>query len=398
MSRTTVLTNGTIITPYRSTTSDLVIRDGIIQELRPRGIVLEHETHVDCTGLFIGPGLIDIHVHGGNGHDFISPDPEEIVAGAEFHLQHGTTSLAPSCLSIPFPDVDRAISATRKAAGKCAANILGYHVEGGYLDMEYRGGHLAEYVHHPDAREYLPLLEKHGDFITEWTLAPELPGATDLIRACEKHGVVPSAGHTRASYEEFLQAVECGLAHTTHYCCCMGNMRFESLQPGLTTGKGFAPGVLEAVLLHDEVTTEVICDGFHVHPAFIQLLLKCKGPSGVCMVSDTVFGVGMPEGRIVVGNQDVIMKNGIAIIKDRPEIIASSVTPLLGMLRFTHTRAGVALPVAWEMASSTPARILGIDDRKGVLSPGKDADLLILDRDLNARNVYVRGREWSPST
>ncbi len=396
MNSTTVLANGTLISPFRSVASDLVIGNGIIEDIRPRGIRRENETYVDCTGLFIGPGLVDIHVHGGAGHDFISSDPADIVAGSEFHLQHGTTSLTPSCLSIPFTQVERAISATRAAAGKCAANIMGYHVEGVYLDREYRGGHLSEYVHDPDTAEYDPILEKHGDFITEWTLAPELPGATDLIRSCRKHGIVASAGHTRASYEQFIQSIEAGLSHTTHYCCCMGNMRFESLQPELTTGKGFAPGVLEAVLLHDEVTTEVICDGFHVHPAFIHLLLKCKGPSRVCMVSDTVFGVGMPEGEIVVGNQDVVIRNGIAIIKDRPEIIASSVTPLVGMLRFAHQKAGIALPIAWEMASATPARILGIGDQKGALSAGKDADLLILDGDLNVSSVYVAGRKWKP--
>jgi N-acetylglucosamine-6-phosphate deacetylase len=169
-------------------------------------------------------------------------------------------------------------------------------------------------------------------------------------------------------------------------------MRFEVLRPGLTTGKGFAPGVLEAVLLHDEVTTELLSDGFHLHPAFIQLAVKCKGPSRVCLVSDTVFGVGMPEGEIVVGDQPTLIKNGIAIIRDRPEIIASSVTPLSGMLRFAHQQAGLPLATAWEMASATPAKVIGIADRKGALGPGKDADLLLLDRELNVRGVYVAGQ------
>jgi N-acetylglucosamine-6-phosphate deacetylase len=392
MSETLVLADGIVVTPFRSLPADVAVKEGRVSEIRPPGLRHEGEKRIDCAGLYVGPGLVDIHVHGGGGCDFASDDPAAIAAGAEYHLRQGTTSLTPSSLSIPFAQADRAIAAARQAAKQCQANILGYHVEGVYLDMEYRGGHLAQYVHDPDPREYQPLLEKHGDFITQWTLAPELPGALELIESCRRAGVVVSAGHTRASYEQFLSAIEAGLTHTTHYCCCMGNMRFEVLQPELTTGKGFAPGVLEAVLLHDEVTTELICDGFHLHPAFVQLAVKCKGPAKVCLISDAVFGVGMPEGEIVVGDQPTIMKNGIAIIRDRPDIIASSVTPLSGMLRFAHQQAGIPLAAAWEMASATPARVIGVDQHKGVLGVGKDADILLLDRGLNVRGVYVGGR------
>ena len=392
MKETIVFANGNIITPFRSVVADLAVINGCVKELRPSGTRHNFEKYIDCTGLYVGPGLVDIHVHGGNGHDFTSDDPAAITAGAEYHLRHGTTSLTPSCLSIPFAQVDRAITATREASKYCKANILGYHIEGVYLDMDYRGGHLARYVHPPDPFEYRPLLEKHCRFITEWTLAPELPGAIDLIHSCLRVGVVTSAGHTRASYDQFLLAVEAGLSHTTHFGCCMGNMRFEMLRPELTTGKGFAPGVMEAVLLHDEVTTELICDGFHLHPGFIQLAVKCKGSSRVCLVSDAVFGVGMPEGEIVVGDQLTLIKNGIAVIRDRPEIIASSVTPLSGMLRFAHQQAGLPLTTAWEMASATPAKVIGYADRKGILAPGKDADILLLDRELNVRGVYVAGQ------
>ncbi|MBM4085194.1 MAG: amidohydrolase family protein [Planctomycetes bacterium] len=392
MSAATVLAGGRVITPFRAVEGDVLLAGGRVQDIRPWGPPRAGEERVDCAGCWVGPGLVDIHVHGGGGHDFAGDDPDAVVAGADYHLSQGTTSLAPSALSIPFDQLDRAIRAARRAAGRSRATILGFHVEGVYLDMEYRGGHLARHVHDPDPREYRPLLEAHADFITEWTLAPELPGALDVIAACREAGIMPSAGHTRASYEQFLAAIEAGLRHTTHYACCMGNMRFEVLQPDKTTGKGFAPGVLEAVLLHDEVTTELICDGFHLHPAFVQLVVKCKGPRGVCLVSDTVFGVGLPEGEITVGDQPTLMKNGIAIIRDRPEIIASSVTPLSGMVRWAHRKAGLPLAAAWEMASATPARVIGADDRKGILAPRMDADVLVMDQDLNIRGVYVAGR------
>jgi len=391
MAERLLFSGGAVVTPFRVEEADVVVADGLVLEIRPRGPARPGERVVDCRGLYVGPGLVDIHVHGGGGHDFAGDDPAAIAAGAEYHLHQGTTSLTPSALSIPFVQLDRAIRAARQAVSRCRARLLGYHVEGVYLDMQYRGGHLVEHVHNPDPREYRPLIEAHGDFITEWTLAPELPGALEVVAACRRAGIVVSAGHTRATYEQFMAAVEAGLSHTTHYACCMGNLRFEALRPELSTGKGFAPGVLEAVLLRDEVTTEIICDGFHLHPGLIQLVFKAKGAAGACLVSDTVFGVGMPEGEIVVGDQPTVLKNGIAVIRDRPEIIASSVTPLSGMLRHAHRRAGLPLAAAWEMASATPARVIGFGDRCGVLAPGRDADLLLLDADLAVRGVYVGG-------
>jgi len=146
----------------------------------------------------------------------------------------------------------------------------------------------------------------------------------------------------------------------------MGTICFAPLRG--STGKGYAPGVVETVLLRDELTTEVIADGFHLHPALIKLAIKCKGIGGVCLVSDSMKGVGLPDGECVIGGQDCLVKDGIAIIRDRPEIIASSVTPLIGMLRFTHNAVGVPLNEAWTMASLTPAKVIGADNAKGSLA------------------------------
>lgn len=389
--RTIVFAEGTIITPTRRVSGDLVVEDGRVVEIRPRGAATSaHEHVVDCRGLFVGPGLVDIHVHGGQGHDFVTGDPQEVIAGCEYHLSVGTTSIVPSGLSVPIEQMRAAIEATRAARPDCRADILGYHVEGMYLDQEYRGGHLAEYVRNPDPDEYLPLIADHGDFMTEWTLAPELPGSLDLIRALRAAGIVASAGHSQATYEELLAAVDAGLTHATHLYCVMGTIRFEALRR--STGRGYAPGVVETVLMHQAFTTEVICDGFHVHPALIRFALGCKGPHRLALVSDAMKGVGLADGEYLIGDQECLVQGGIAIIKDRPEVIASSVTPLLGMLRFAHQVAAIALEDAWTMGSLTPARIIGVADRKGSLAPGKDADVILLDRDLELQEVYVRGR------
>lgn len=389
--RTIVFAEGTVITPTRRVRGDLVVENGLIREIRRSGATSSSDEHVvDCRGLYVGPGLVDIHTHGGQGHDFVSDDPKEIIAGCEYHLSVGTTAIAPSGLSVPIEEMRASIEATRVAASECRAHILGYHVEGMYLDEEYRGGHLQEYVRNPDPKEYLPLIEDHGDFITEWTLAPELPGSLDVIRACRRAGIPTSAGHSQATYEQMMAAIDAGLSHATHLYCVMGTIRFEALRS--SPGKGYAPGVVETVLMHQALTTEIICDGFHVHPALIRFALMCKGPNRIALISDAMKGAGLPDGEYFIGGQNAIVKGGIAIIKERPEVIASSVTPMIGMLRFIHETVGVRLEDAWTMGSLTPARIIGADDRFGSLDPGKDADILLLDRDLEVREVYAKGR------
>ncbi len=389
--RKIVFAEGAVITPTERRRADLVVRDGSVLELREPGATCSADEHVvDCRGLFVGPGLVDIHTHGGQGHDFVSSDPQEIIAGCEYHLSVGTTAIAPSGLSVPIEEMRASIEATREAARDCRADILGYHVEGGYLDEEYRGGHLKEYVRDPDPDEYLPLIEDHSDFITEWTLAPELPGSLDVIRACREAGIPTSAGHSQATYEQMMAAIDAGLRHATHLYCVMGTIRFEALRD--SPGKGYAPGVVETVLMHQAVTTEIICDGFHVHPALIRFALMCKGPHRLALISDSMKGAGLPDGEYFIGGQDALVKGGIAIIKERPEVIASSVTPMIGMLQFIHETVGVRLEDAWTMGSLTPARILGVDDRIGSLDPGKDADIILLDRNLEVQEVYAKGR------
>jgi len=391
MNKTIVFSGGSIITPTRQLKKDLVVENGTIKEIRERIDVKNGEELIDCRGLFVGPGLIDIHVHGGAGNDFITTEAAEITRGVQYHLLQGTTSITPTALSVPLNELRASIEAAKLAQKNSNSNILGYHIEGIYLDRQFRGGHLNEYLHNPDPKEYEPLIEKYKDFITEWTLAPELPGAIGLIKACKKAGIVTSAGHSQASYEQMIQAVETGLSHSTHFACVMGTLRFTALRE--STGKGFAPGVMETILLDNRLTTEVITDGFHLHKGIMELALKCKGVDRVALVSDAMKGVGLPDGKYFIGGQDCIVEGGIALIKDRPEIIASSVTPLIGMLRYAYNNFGLSLTDAWTMASLTPAKIIGFDKQKGSLLEGKDADILILDRDFNVKNVYVKGKK-----
>lgn len=397
MSDTIVFSGGTLVTPLTLYPADLVVRDGIIVAIRPPGSPLADEQVVDCTGLYVGPGLIDLHVHGGQGHDFVTADAEEVARGVEYHLSQGTTGLLSTALSVPISELRQAISAAREAAKYSRSSILGFHVEGIYFDHAYRGAHLSEYVHNPDPDEYLPLIADEGDFIREWTLAPELPGAIDFIAACRDAGIVTSAGHSQATYAHMMRAIEAGVTHSTHFMCAMGNLRNEPLHD--IPAMGFAPGVCETVLLHDEISTEVIADGFHLHPALIQLAVKCKGRERVCLISDAMKGVGLPNGmHYLFGDQDCIVEGGIAILVDRPGGIAGSVTPLVASLRFAHRQCGISLVDAWAMASQTPAKVIGVAATRGTIAPGKIADLLVLDEKLNIAYVYAKGEKVVSNT
>ena len=386
-----IFKNGNIVTPSGISTGSVLVENEKIVELfdAAQEIGDVDAKAIDCFGKYIGPGFVDIHVHGGKGNDFVNNDPQSILEGINYHLENGTTSITPACISIPFGQIDESISVLKQINRKAKSTILGFHVEGVYLDTKYRGGHLLKNLHNPNPNEYLPLIEKHADFISEWTLAPELDGGLELIRQCTKNGIVTSVGHSQATYELLMKAIDEGMTHSTHFACVMGSMRFEAL--GKAPGKGFAPGVTETVLLDDRLTTEVIADGYHLHKGVIRLAVKCKGYDKVCIVTDAMKGVGLPDGEYVIGDQECLVQNNLAIIKDRPEIIASSVTPMIDMLRFVVNDCGIPLNEAWMMASLTPSRVVRADAVKGSLEKNKDADILIVDKKLTICTVYARG-------
>jgi len=384
--------NANIVLPNAITSGSILVDDGVIEALflKDTEILNLDAKMIDCHNLYLGPGFVDIHVHGGKGIDFVSAPAEDIVKGIDYHLTMGTTSLTPSCLSIPFSHVPQAIENAKKAAKMVKGTVPGFHVEGIYFCEQYRGGHLKEYLRTPDPKDYMPIIENYGDFITEWTLAPELSGSIDLIKRCSESGIITSAGHSQADYDTIMEAIDAGLTHSTHFACVMGNLRFEAL--GKSSGKGFAPGLLETVLLDDRLTTEVIADGHHLHPAIIKLAVKCKGTDRVCIVSDCMMGAGLPAGEYLIGGQDCIVEHGLAIIKDRPEVIASSVTPIIDMLRFVVNCCSIPLTDAWKMAALTPARIINADKKKGSIKQGKDADFLLLNNNLDICCVYTSGK------
>lgn len=277
------------------------------------------------------------------------------------------------------------------------ARILGAHLEGPYLSMIQRGCHLKEHVRNPEEAEWEQLLEFRR-VIKRITVAPELPGALGLIKQCALKGINVSAGHTDATYAEIMRAVDSGLSHATHMYCAMSTVARRN--PPHREG-----GCVEAVLERREITTELIADGKHLPPELLRLTVKAKGVSEVCFVTDAMRGAGMPEGTYTFGSkhgQTALVKDGAALMPDGSSF-ASSVATMDVLVRNGVELMGLSRCDAIAMASFNPACILRIQDRKGSLEVGKDADCVILDRNLNVKQAFIAGRlfgddnAWSPA-
>ncbi|HIE26530.1 TPA: N-acetylglucosamine-6-phosphate deacetylase, partial [Candidatus Poribacteria bacterium] len=249
-------------------------------------------------------------------------------------------------------------------------------------NLSKKGCHLERFVRNPEPEEYRQLLE-HDDMICSMTIAPEIPGALQLIEELTEHGIIASCGHSEASYTQMAEAVSRGAKHTTHLYCAMSSIIRE--------GANRQGGVVESALLMDELTTEVIADGKHLPSELIKFAIKCKTADGVALVTDAMRGAGMPDGIYTFGAKDgteAVVKNGEAKMPDGSGY-ASSVVRMNDMIKVMRDILGVSLEDAVKMASLTPARILGVDDKFGSIEVGKQGDIVLLDEELNVQKTVV---------
>jgi len=381
-----VIENGRVITPQDILESTVIVENGLIAQITPNDIDVKEGKVIDATGLYVSPGFIDIHVHGGNGSDTMDGTVEDILNITRFHLGGGTTSMLPTTASDSLERLIGAIEAVRKAKSEkdIGARILGLHLEGPYFNLSKKGCHMERFVRNPEVEEYQQLLE-HDDMICSMTLAPEIPGAMRLIEELMERGIVASCGHSEANYIQMTEAVSRGVRHTTHlYCAMSGIIREGAERQG---------GVVESALLMDKLTTEVIVDGKHLPPELIRLAIKCKTSDRVAIVTDAMRGAGMPDGVYTFGAKDgtkAIVKDGEAKMPDGSGY-ASGVVRMNNMIKVMRDIVGVPLEDAVTMASLTPARILGIDDKFGSIEVGKQGDIVLLDEELNVRETIVGG-------
>lgn len=343
------------------------------------------------------PGLVDIHLHGAFGHSFAGPGGSTDGVGASGGAgaadppatlltelaRSGVTSVVASLVSAPVPDL---ITRTHELAGWCgrrpgAAELLGVHLEGPFLAPEQRGAHALAALSQPTAADVEALVDRVGSGLTMITVAPELPGAIALIRALSAAGCVVAVGHSAATAQELRSAIDAGARHVTH------------LWSGMTQVHRLGPwrqaGLVEACLVSDGITAEVIADLKHLPLPLLELARRCLGDRLV-VVSDASPAAGLPEGtRFELGNVRCVVQSGVGMVADQ-DSLAGSTTLLAHMVR-TLVRAGWPLPEVVGMASSTPAGVVGVGDRKGRLVRGHDADMVLLDADLQVRRVWTAG-------
>ncbi|MFD5281761.1 N-acetylglucosamine-6-phosphate deacetylase [Streptomyces rubrogriseus] len=374
MAPSKVLAGARVVLPTGTVDDGRVIVDGArIADTAPP----QAET-VDLAGHWVVPGFVDIHNHGGGGASFAGGTAEEILVGVETHRRHGTTTVVASAVTGELDFLARHAGMLAELAQQ--GDIVGIHFEGPFISPCRKGAHDEQLLRDPDPAEVRKLVDAAHGHAKMMTLATELPGGLDSVRLLVEHGVIAAVGHTDATYEQTVQAIDAGATVATHL--------FNAMPP---VGHR-APGPITALLEDERITVELINDGTHLHPAALQLAFHHAGAARVAFITDAMDAAGFGDGRYRLGPLDVEVTDGVARLVEGGSIAGSTLT-----LDRAFKRAVTVdrLPVGDVVAaiSANPARLLGLDDRIGSLEPGKDADLVVLDDAFDLVGVMRRG-EW----
>ena len=377
----TALIHAQIVTPFR------VIENGtlLIEGRQIAGVGRESEVHVpggatvyDCRGMIITPGFIDLLVHGGGGWGFADMSIEAVQNISDFFFRHGTTGLLAALYSKPekqmLADVERIAEFIRSSVG---SNVVGMHLEGPFINKGLHGAMKAEYLWEPAVRRWQALHKAGSGYIRLMTIAPELQGADEVMRAAARDGVVLSIGHSSADYDEVVKAIDNGAAHVTHM--------FNAMKPFHHR----TPGLITAALLHNELKVELIADGIHVHPAVMKLIYRVKGDGGIILITDAIRASGMPNGQYSFMDQKISVLDRKAYLEDGT--LAGSTLTMDQAIKNMVQMAEVPLEDAVRMGSLNGAKVLGVEHQKGILAVGKDADIVVMDQDFQVAMTIAIG-------
>jgi N-acetylglucosamine-6-phosphate deacetylase len=389
MSQQLKIFNGKIITPNRIIPQGCILISGDkIIAIEEKDIKIEGAIEIDAQGKYVSPGFIDIHVHGGGGHDFMDGTETAFLKIAETHARYGTTSMLPTTLSSSREELLQTLSVYEVAHqnNKNGAQFLGLHLEGPYFAMTQRGAQDPKYIRDPNPEEYKDIVARSSS-IKRWSAAPELKGAIEFGKYMRSKGILPAVAHTDAIYEEVLVAFEAGFTLATHLYSGMS---------GVTRRNAYRfAGVIESAYIIDEMDVEIIADGIHLPAPLLKLVYKIKGANRTALITDAMRAAGMPPGESTLGSihngLKVIVEDGVAKLPDRSSF-AGSVATADRLIRSMILMADVPLLEAVRMMTATPARILQVADKKGSITVGKDADLVIFDDDINIEMTIIKGR------
>lgn len=341
------------------------------------------DTELDFGDKYISPGFIDIHTHGGGGFAFEKGE-EEVIGGANFHLGHGTTSILPTISAAPLSSMERAVSYVRGAmkSGRALPNIIGAHLEGPYLSRKQCGAQCPSFITAPSEADYIPLFEKHGDFIARVSYAPENDTDYKFTRALSRYGIIASAGHTDATMEELTPAIDLGCKLITHLYSCTSTV---------TRKEGFRHlGVIETAYLRDDVRVEIIADGKHLPIDLIKLIVKNKGIRNIALITDSLAVAGTDVTHGFMEKTEFIVEDGVCKLVDR-SAFAGSIATADRLIRVMRDEVGLEIYEAVSMLTAVPAEIMGLN--KGLLKTGFDADIIVFDDAVSVSDVFVMGKK-----
>ncbi len=384
----TVLKNCNLIQQDKSGLFDIILKDELIKEVLPaQNTAIEGAKVYDIKGKNTSAGFIDIHVHGGGGHDFMDGTAKAYEGVAAFHIKHGTTSLTPTTVASTKEELLKCCELFDACKNKFnnASRLTGLHLEGPYISPLQAGALDPNSIKGPDRQEYVDILSKTSG-ITRWTIAPEMNGALEMADFLAQRGILASVGHSNATLQEVEKAIQHGFLHVTHlYSAMSGVTRVDGFRYG---------GVIESAYLFEDLTSEIIADGCHLPKELLQLAYKFIGADRLALVTDAMRGAGSTQGESILGSlqngQSVIIEDGVAKMPDR-KAFAGSIATADRLVRTMIKTAQVPLVDAIKMITQTPAKIIGSYDKFGSIERGKYADIVIFDDDINIEKVFLTG-------
>ena len=348
---------------------DLYVENGQIAASEAE---ITDKTEVDASGLKVIPGLVDVHSHGAFGHDFCDADPEGLKVILQYEKEHGVTSYCPTSMTLAKEKLlDIFATAAKIDESPELSRIIGVNMEGPLIDIKKKGAQAGDYIRVPDASFFRKCNEASGNQIKLVTLAPNVDNAFEFIEEV-KDEVMVSIGHTTANYDCAKKAMDLGAKHVTHLYNAMPPFAHRD------------PGVVGAACDTPDCMVELICDGFHIHPSTIRTTFKMFGEERVVLISDSMMATGMPNGKYELGGQEVTMKDHFAALADGT--LAGSATNLFDCMK-NAMKFGISEAAAIFAATRNPAKSIGVYDKVGSLTPGKFADMVLVDENYEIKQV-----------
>lgn len=372
-----IIKNAKIIFYDRIEQGSVMVEDGKIKKINP-DCFDGHEV-IDANNLYLSPGFIDVHIHGAGGRDTMEGNYEALNTISKTIVKHGTTSFLPTTMTVHKEEIKKAVKAINEAmaSGTDGATILGIHLEGPFINGAMIGAQNPNYLEAPSVDAFKYMVGEYESSVVCVTLAPEVEGAKDLIKYLTEKGIKASMGHTKANYQEAMEGIECGVCHATHLYNAMTPLHHRE------------PGGVGAIF-DSEITTETISDGIHIAYPSLRTAYRQKGTDKVLLVSDAMMACGMPDGMYTLGGQDVQVVNGAARLLTGS--LAGSVLTLDKAVRNVKNNTSYPLQDIVKMASYNAARHCKVEDHKGKIEEGYDADLLLFDEDINVQKVILGGK------